>query len=80
MPPPEVDRFQKEGIEEEMKNRVWQGVRENLAALTDWQSECFFIYKHLSKQRKIHVVPKHKAYYFCPICVIFILVISLDYH
>lgn len=39
MPPPEVDRFQKEGIEEEMKNRVWQGVRENLAALTDWQSE-----------------------------------------
>jgi hypothetical protein len=35
MPPPEVDRFQKEGIEEEMKNRVWQGVRENLAALTD---------------------------------------------
>jgi hypothetical protein len=46
----------------------------------DWLAVRVFLYKNLINQRKIHVVPKHKTYYFCPICVIFILFISLDYH
>ena len=79
-PPPEVDRFHKgEKIEENMKIGVWHGGRENLVASTDRRQSVFFININFSRQRLIHVVPKHRTYYFCPqICVIFTLVINLD--
>ena len=64
---PEADRLQKgERIEETMKNGDWDGGRENLAGLTNWKSECFFIYTNLTEQRLIHVVPKHKKNIYVP--------------
>ena len=55
------------------KNRGDHDGRENLTGLPNWKSECFFIYTNLIEPILIHVVPKHKKYYFClQIYVIFI--------